>query len=145
MLIVVLLLLECVDDTHKVFALEGCAADETAVDVGLCKELAGVAGLAAATVEGINSVLIIKAEKRSEYISIWIEGTRLGVIFELCIENETVILKIIVAYKPDRRIICRAEEIEEIQRENVFVAGAEQWLERVSFRDKYQICQEWLA
>ena len=99
----------------------------------------------AASEEGINSVLIITAEKRSEYISIWIEGTRLGVIFELSIENETVILKIIVAYKPDRRIICRAEEIEEIQRENVFVAGAEQWLERVSFRDKYQICQEWLA
>ena len=63
----------------------------------------------AASEEGINSVLIITAEKRSEYISIWIEGTRLGVILEQSIENETVILKIIVAYKPDRRIICRAD------------------------------------
>ena len=51
MLIVVLLRSECVDDTHKVFALEGCAADEAAVDIGLCKELACVAGFAATAIE----------------------------------------------------------------------------------------------
>ena len=44
-------LLEGGDDAHEVAGLEGGAADEAAVDVGLGEQFGGVAGLAAAAVE----------------------------------------------------------------------------------------------